>query len=154
MSTGSVAEIFIGPEFERPMKAVDAVGAIAGRGLEGDRYFHEEGTPVEQLTPSHEITLIEREGNDAARREHGVEFGAEDTRRNIVTGGVSLNDLLGKRFFVGEVELEGLEKNPPCSHLERVSNKKLLKPLINGGGIRARIVTSGSIKRGDRIRII
>ena len=78
--------------------------------------------------------------------------GASPPRRNIVARGVALDEPLGRHFVVGEVEVEGLEPNPPCSHLERITGKKLLKPLIRGGGIRARIVRSGSIRVGDRVR--
>jgi MOSC domain-containing protein YiiM len=152
MSEGSVVEIYIGPEFEQPMRAVKSVNAVAGRGLEGDRYFHD-GAPEGEHIPSEEVTLIEIEAIEAARRDHEADFGPEDTRRNLVTRGVTLKDLLGHRFSVGPVELEGLEPNPPCSHLERVSKKRILKPLINGGGIRARILTGGPIRTGDRIRV-
>ena len=152
MTDGSVVEIYIGPEFEQPMHAVQRVEAIAGGGLTGDRYFRGEDAPAEERDPTEEVTLIESEAIEAARREHDIDFGAADTRRNIVTSGVTLDELLGRRFYVGEVELEGLEPNPPCSHLERITGKKLLKPLINGGGIRARILRSGSIHVGDPVR--
>jgi MOSC domain-containing protein YiiM len=151
MQRGTVVEINIGPEFEEPMSPVDEVRAVAGRGLEGDRYFQDEGTPSEERIPANEITLIESEAIEAAQRDRGADFSARDTRRNVVTQGVSLNDVLGRTFRVGEAELEGLEKNPPCAHLDRISNKKILKPLIDGGGIRARIVKSGTIRRGDEV---
>ena len=152
MADGSVVEIYIGPEFEQPMKSMDSVEAVAGGGLSGDRYFREADVPDSERDPTEEVTLIESEAIETARRDHGLDLEARDTRRNIVTRGVTLESLLGQTFFVGDVELEGLEPNPPCSHLERVSGKKLLKPLIKGGGIRARIVKSGSIRVGDPVR--
>src|SRR5215213_7730243 len=113
MADGSVVEIFIGPEFERPMKSMDSVEAVAGGGLSGDRYFRDADVPDSERDPTEEVTLIESEAIEAARRDHGLDFGAGDTRRNIVTRGVTLEGLLGERFFIGDVELEGLEPNPP-----------------------------------------
>jgi len=151
MTGGAVIEIYIGPEFEQPMRSVQEVRAVAGGGLEGDRYFRDSDAPDEERDPTEEVTLIASEAIETAQRDHQLEFGAGDTRRNIVTRGVSLDELLGRRFTIGQVELEGLEPNPPCSHLERVSGKKLLKPLIKGGGIRARILKSGYIRVGDEV---
>ena len=151
MVEGAVVEIYIGPEFEQPMRSVQEVRAVAGGGLEGDRYFRDANVPDEERDPTEEVTLIASEAIEAAKRDHQLEFGAGDTRRNIVTRGVTLDEFLGRRFTIGQVELEGLEPNPPCSHLERISGKKLLKPLIKGGGIRARILKSGSIHVGDEI---
>jgi MOSC domain-containing protein YiiM len=150
MTQGTVVAIYIGPEFERPMRSVTEVNAVAGRGLEGDRYF-QPSTPPEQLDPSLEITLIESEGVETAAAESGIDIVPEDTRRNVVTRGVRLEDLVGKTFAVGEARVEGLEVNPPCSHLEQIAGKKLLKPLIRHGGIRGRIVRSGAIRTGDAI---
>lgn len=153
MSTGEVAAIYIGPEPEGPMKQVESVTAVAGKGLEGDRYFQDDVPPAER-DPTVEVTLIEVEGIDAARAESGIDILPEDSRRNIHTRGVRLDDLLGKGFLVGEVELEGLEPNPPCAHLQRLAGKELLKPMIERGGIRVRIVVGGTISEGDAVRLI
>jgi MOSC domain-containing protein YiiM len=154
VDAGKVEAVYIGPEPQQPMHAVDEVNALAGQGLEGDRYFRDGATPAEDRDPTQEVTLIEIEGIEAAGSESGLDIDPEDMRRNIVTRGVRLEGLVGKRFSVGEVQLEGLEDNPPCAHLERVSNKKVLKPMIERGGIRARILKSGSIRRGDPIRTV
>jgi MOSC domain-containing protein YiiM len=143
-----VVGIYIGAERERPMQAVTEVVAVAGRGLEGDRYFQ----PVENGEPSAEITLIESEAVEAAAAESGVDIGLEDTRRNIITSEVRLDDLLGKSLWLGEVEVEALEPNPPCRHLAELAGKPLLKPLARRGGVRARIVTGGVVRAGDPIR--
>jgi MOSC domain-containing protein YiiM len=143
-----VVGIYIGAEPERPMQAVTEVVAVAGRGLEGDRYFQ----PVENGEPSAEITLIESEAVEAAAAESGVDIGLEDTRRNIITSEVRLDDLLGKSLWLGEVEVEALEPNPPCRHLAELAGKPLLKPLARRGGVRARIVTGGVVRAGDPIR--
>jgi MOSC domain-containing protein YiiM len=143
--------LFIGPDPEGPMESRNDVVAVAGLGLRGDRYFQHDAAP-ENRESSLEVTLIAAEDVTEAAERSGIDIRPEDTRRNVVTSGVRLDDLLGSTFWVGEVELEGLERNPPCSHLERVSGKKLLKPLIDGGGIRARILKSGTIRTGDAIR--
>jgi len=148
VTQGRVEAIFIGPEPELPMQSVAEVVAVAGRGLEGDRYFQ----AVENGKPTAEITLIESEGIEAAAAESGVEIQLEDTRRNVITSGVNLDELVGTRFHLGEVEVEALEENPPCKHLADVAGKPLLKPLARRGGVRGRIVTGGVIRAGDSIR--
>jgi MOSC domain-containing protein YiiM len=148
MRQGRVVGIYIGPKPERPMQPVTEVVAVAGRGLEGDRYFQS----VENGNPTAEITLIESEAIEAAAAESGVEIRHEDTRRNVITSGVRLDDLLGKRFRLGEVEVEALEPNPPCRHLAELAGKPLLRPLARGGGVRGRIVKGGVVGVGDPIR--
>jgi MOSC domain-containing protein YiiM len=81
-----------------------------------------------------------------------MEITLEDTRRNIVTAGISLDGLLGKRFRVGEAEVEALEANPPCRRLAELAGKPLLEPLARRGGVRGRIVRGGVIRTGDPIR--
>lgn len=143
-----VDAIYIGPEDEGPMHKVPAVEAVAGRGLRGDRYFQ----PADGGDPTEEVTLVALEGIEAAAAESGLDITPEDTRRNLVTFGVELDELIGKRFVVGEVELEGLEPNPPCRHLVQITGKDLLKPLIERGGIRARIHKGGTVHEGDALR--
>jgi MOSC domain-containing protein YiiM len=130
------------------MQHVSEVVAIAGRGIEGDRYFQ----PGENGDPTTEITLIESEAIEAAAAESGVDIRPEDTRRNIITSGVRLDDLLRKRFRLGEVEVEALEPNPPCRHLQELAGKPLLRPLARRGGVRGRIVKGGRLATWDPIR--
>ncbi len=148
MQKGLVTQIFIGPEEGAPMKPVDEVGAISGMGLEGDRYFD---AGDEEHDPGLEVTLFSSEGLEAGRTASGLDITPEDMRRNLMTEGVSLSSLIGQRFAVGEVQLEGLEENPPCSLLQQLAGKPLLKPMIDKGGIRARIVAGGTIRVGDEI---
>jgi MOSC domain-containing protein YiiM len=148
MSEGRVVGICIGPEPGQAMQAVTEVVAVADRGLEGDRYFQ----AAERANPALEITLIESEGIELAAAEWGMEITLEDTRRNIVTAGISLDGLLGKRFRVGEAEVEALEANPPCRRLAELAGKPLLEPLARRGGVRGRIVRGGVIRTGDPIR--
>ena len=129
------------------MQPMTEAVAVAGRGLEGDRYFQ----PFANSSPTAEITLIESEAIEAAGAESGVNIRPADTRRNIITSGVRLTDLLGKKFWLGEVEVEALEPNPPCRHLAELAGKPLLKPLARRGGVRGRIVRGGVVESGDPI---
>jgi MOSC domain-containing protein YiiM len=147
MSEGRVVGIYIGPEPEKPMEAVREVVAVAGRGLEGDRYFQ----PADDGEPDREITLIESEAIGAAAAESGVDIRSGDARRNIVTEGVRLDELVGKTFALGEVEVEVIEPNPPCSHLQKLAGKPLLRPLARRGGVRGRIVRGGVLRTGDPV---
>lgn len=147
MSDGRVAAIYVGPEPEGPMRSVTEVVAVAGRGLEGDRYFQ----PAENAEPDREITLIESEAIAAAADESGVDIRPEDARRNVVTEGVRLDVLVGKTFRLGEVEVEAIEPNPPCNHLQQLAGKPLLRPLARRGGVRGRIVEGGVVRPGDPI---
>jgi MOSC domain-containing protein YiiM len=151
MFEGSVSGIFIGPEKGKPMIGVSDVRAVAGRGLDGDRYFAKQGTFSLNDGPSREITLIEQEALDAAGRSYDVEVDAAETRRNILTQGVPLNHLVDEEFTVGEVRLRGLKLCEPCGHLERVTAKAVKKPLIHRGGLRAQILKSGTIRVGDLV---
>jgi len=144
-----VARIFIGPQESGPIQEITEVEAVAGKGLVGDRYFQD---GHDEHDPALEVTLFSAEGLEAGRAESGLDIEAADMRRNIMTEGIQLSDLLGRRFSAGEVTLEGLEENPPCAHLQRLAGKPLLKPMIERAGIRARIVTGGTIRAGDAIR--
>jgi MOSC domain-containing protein YiiM len=151
MNAGRVTRIFIGPEESGSIQEIAEVEAVAGKGLVGDRYFQDSDGAHD---PALEVTLFSAEGLEAGRTESGLDIGAEDMRRNLMTEGVLLSDLLGRRFSAGEVVLEGLEENPPCAHLQRLAGKPLLKPLIGRAGIRARIVSGGTIRAGDEIRFL
>jgi MOSC domain-containing protein YiiM len=151
MNAGRVTRIFIGPEESGSIQEIAEVEAVAGKGLRGDRYFDD---GHDGHDPAREVTLFSAEGLEVGRADSGLDITAEDMRRNLMTEGVVLADLLGRRFSAGEVVLEGLEENPPCAHLQRLAGKPLLKPLIGKAGIRARIVTGGTIRTGDEIRFL
>jgi len=152
MDQARVVEIFIGPDEGGPVSTQETVTAVAGAGLEGDRYFQGD-KPPEQRDPTEEITLVGIEGIRAAAEESGLDITPADIRRNIVTEGVDIQELIGKKFWVGDVQIEGLEDNPACAHLQKLAGKQLLKPMVRRGGIRGRIVSGGVIKRGDAIRL-
>lgn len=149
---GQVAGIYIGPEAKQPMQSVDAVTAVAGRGIEGDRYFERRGSfSKDEIEPKQEITLIESEAVESAAATYGIELSPADSRRNIVTKGVALNHLVGTEFTVGEVRLRGIKLNEPCRHLAAVAGKPMIKLLRHRGGLRAQIISGGRIAVGDGI---
>jgi MOSC domain-containing protein YiiM len=151
VGSARVAALFIGPRDEGPIERRAEVVAVAGRGLQGDRYFH--SGPESDHDPTREVTLFEAEGVDQRRAASGVDITPEDMRRNIMTEGVRLRELIGKTFWIGDVRLQGLKDNPPCRHLQALAGKPLLQPMIEKGGIRARLLNSGKIATGDPIRI-
>lgn len=152
MWQGKVVAIFVAPEAELPMKSVNEVRAVPGKGLEGDRYFHAAGTYSRDAGPDKEVTLIELEAIEAVRRDYGIPLEPHETRRNILTEGVPLNHLVGKTFKVGEVLMKGIRFCEPCQHFEKLANKPgALKALVHRGGLRAQILTEGVIRVGEPI---
>lgn len=148
---GSVISLHIAPTGAAPMQTVSQVPAIAGRGLEGDRYFTGMGTYSKNPGTGRHVTLIESEAIEGLKREYGVEIAPNQTRRNIVTRGAALNHLVDREFFVGAVRLRGMRLCEPCAHLERLSARGALRGLIHRGGLRAEILTGGTIGVGDAI---
>jgi MOSC domain-containing protein YiiM len=147
MFEGTVISINITPIVEGPMQTVDEVRAVPGRGLEGDRYFYHP-----QMEPKRELTLVEAEAIEAFRSEFKIDFGLEGTRRNLITRGVPLNHLVGREFWIGGVKARGIQLCEPCATLQRLSHPKVLPGLIHRGGLRAQILTEGTIRVGEVIR--
>jgi MOSC domain-containing protein YiiM len=146
---GEVVEINISPEHEVLPEPVPRVRAVPGRGLEGDRNFFE--GPGTQPERDQELTLIATEALDALADEHGIELTAAESRRNVATRGIDLNELEGKRFRVGVVECEGIELCEPCNHLQGLTKPGVLRGLVHRGGLRAAILTEGEIAVGDAV---
>ena len=144
---GVVEQIVIGPIPEQLPQAVDRIEVLAGQGPVGDRKFAPE--PAERH--GKDLTLIEAEALEAFNAETGIELTHEESRRNVLTRGVSLNDLVGKSFRVGEVECVGVVLNEPCDHLEKLTRAGVLKGLVHRGGLRANVVRSGKISVGDEV---
>lgn len=151
VNTGVVVAIHIGPKRLEPMASVAEVNAIAGAGLEGDRYAREEGSFSKKL-PNNQLTLIEEEALEAAARDYQLEFTAAESRRNILTAGIALNHLVGREFRIGKVRLRGLKLCEPCSHLKKLTKKEVIAALKHRGGLRAEILSGGPIRVGDEIR--
>ncbi|MFY9618949.1 MAG: MOSC domain-containing protein [Pyrinomonadaceae bacterium] len=148
MFEGKVISINITPVAEAPMQSVDEVRAIPGRGLEGDRYFDNKGRAPEV---KRELTLVEAEAIEAFKSELDVDFGLGDSRRNVVTRGVPLNHLVGKEFWVGEVKARGIMLCEPCAHLQKLTVKQVLPGLVHRAGLRAQILTEGTIRVGATV---
>jgi MOSC domain-containing protein YiiM len=136
----TVEAIHLGAERVPELWPVESVRAVAGKGLEGDRHYHDEGA-----LPGQALTLVEAEVVE------DVGFAPGETRRQVTVRGVDLNELVGKRFRVGEVECVGVELCEPCSHLEAMTRPGIIKELVHRAGINADIVTGGTIRVGDRV---
>jgi MOSC domain len=151
---GTVEAIVLGPEAEEELVEVASARAHAGRGLEGDRYFERRGTFSNSYARGHDLTLIEAEVLDELRLPGG-RLSPGEARRNVVTRGIDLNALVGRRFRVGGVECFGQRLCEPCAHLERLAaaagKPGTLRPLIHKGGLRADVIADGEIAVGDPI---
>jgi hypothetical protein len=143
---GTVAAILVAPAAEGPLTHIESVEAVPGKGLAGDRYAAGRGT-FTAPGRGYELTLVEGNVLD----EIGLAW--EDARRNIVTAGIALNALVGQHFRVGAVECVGRRLAEPCAHLERLARPGLLRPLVHRGGLRADILSSGTISVGDEIHL-
>jgi MOSC domain-containing protein YiiM len=146
-----IEAIYIGLEAAAPMQKVPAIRATAERGLEGDRYSRHAGTWSRPPRMDSQVTLIEAEAIDAVNRDYKLGIEAAQTRRNIVTRGVALNHLVGRRFRVGDVTLEGTKLCDPCNHLEKLTKPGVKFAFTHRGGLCANIVTGGLISVGDTI---
>ena len=135
-----VEGINIGPS--EAIAPVDAVGALAGKGLRGDRKFFADGAG-----PGRALTLIEAEALE------DVGLTGAQSRRQVVVRGVRLNDLIGRRFRVGEVECLGVELCEPCLHLQEMTRPGIIKELVHRGGLNADILNDGRIAVGDPILV-
>lgn len=153
MPTGKLLAIAIALQRKAAMQHVEAIEVVNGAGLAGDRYG--EGIGAAQFQgrrkPENEVTLIAREAIDAANGEHNMAIEHLDTRRNLLTEGVPLNDLVGKTFRVGSVQLKGLELCEPCGYLEKQTYPGIKAALKRRGGLRCCVIEGGAIAAGDAI---
>jgi MOSC domain-containing protein YiiM len=147
MEGGRVEAIFIAAEHGATPEPIERVRAVAGRGLEGDRNFPEDGA-----APGRALTLIQLEALEAMAEETGIRIAPGASRRQVHTRGIDLNALVGKRFRVGAVECVGVELSEPCRHLESLTQPGVIKGLAHRGGLNADLLTDGEIAVGDRVR--
>jgi MOSC domain-containing protein YiiM len=148
---GTVVSLHFAPTGAAVMQSVDHVKAVAGRGLEGDRYFNQLGTYSNHPGTGRHVTLLEIEAVEALKRDYDIDVAPGLSRRNIVTRGIALNHLVEREFCVGQVILKGTRLCEPCSHLEKLTRQGVMRGLIHRGGLRAEIVTGGMIQIGDLI---
>lgn len=144
MDAGTVEGIFIGPPNELP-SPVERARAAAGRGLEGNRYFYD------QAPPGRALTLIAAEALEAFTGETGIPLTAAESGRNVLTRGIDVNALVGRRFRIGDVECYGVELCEPCTSLEGMTRPGIVKAYVHRAGLNADILTDGEIRVGDRV---
>ena len=131
------------------VEEVDQIKLTKGKGIVGDRHFRE------QNDPRSELTLIESENIDDYNKKFNLKIPYLNFRRNIVTKGIKLNELIGKSLIIGEVEVQGKDLCRPCKHLQETLNRAdIIKEFLRKGGLRCKIVKSGIVKTGDKIKII
>src|SRR2546426_3804427 len=148
---GRLVGIYTATAGGEPMRSHDALRAVAGLGLEGDRYATKTGEFSEREGGGRQVTLIAREAIAAANGHPDVTIGEHETRRNLVTEGVDLDALVGKAFAVGEVVLRGVRDCPPCAYLERLTRPGVRAALEGGGGLRADVLRDGIVRIGDSV---
>jgi MOSC domain-containing protein YiiM len=151
MFQGNVVSIYIAQEAAVPMESRTEIKAVAGHGLEGDRYFDGRGHWSSSPGSGREVTLIEIEAIEALEHEKKLVIAPGAARRNVVTRGVPLNHLVGREFQVGAVRLRGTRLCEPCAYLEGLTQQGVLAGLLHRGGLRAEVVTSGTIRVEDAI---
>ena len=144
---GRVEAVLTAPDAESRLVRVEQVDAVAGRGLDGDRYHDGRGT-FGGPGRGYQLTLVEAEVLES------IDLPWEDARRNVVTRGIALNALVGERFTIGAVECVGRRLAEPCAHLERLTRPGLLRPLVHRAGLRADIVRGGRLSTGDPIVLV
>ena len=133
----------------KPINEVSSINVLANKGVVGDRHFKEFNDPYNQLT------LIESENIDYYNIKYSLNIPYVDFRRNIITKGIKLNDLVGKKILIGKVQLEGIDLCRPCRHLSEVlGHENIIKEFLRKGGIRCQILTTSSIKISDEISLV
>ena len=128
---------------------VKSIDVLANKGIVGDRHFNEYNDPYCQLS------LIESENIDYYNTKYGLNIPYTDFRRNVITKGINLNNLIGKKLQIGNVKVEGVDLCRPCKHLTELLNQEnILKEFLRKGGLRCQILSSSSISIGDEIKIL
>jgi len=152
MWQGRLLHIHTAVKGRAPMQARERARLIAGEGIEGDRY----ATGLGHYSPFpdvREVTLIEVETLIALKRDHQIDLLPEEHRRNLTVGDVPLNHLVGRRFRLGSVVLEGGRLNTPCRYLDLVTGKTVCDLMEHRSGLNARIIAGGEIALGDVLRL-
>jgi len=147
MTEGRVVGIFLTAEHGELPEGVERVRALAGKGLEGNRYFFPDGNAPDGRA----LTLVASEALEAFEQATNIVLSAAETRRNVLTRGIDVNALVGKRFRVGDVECRGIELCEPCTHLQSLTRPGVLNGLVHRAGLNADILTDGEIALGDAV---
>ena len=145
---GKVYKLGITGNNNKKIQEVESIEVVANKGVIGDRHFKDYNDPYCQLS------LIESENIDQYNTRYGLNISYVDFRRNIITKEIELNNLIGKKFYIGKVEVEGIDLCRPCRHLtEMLNQENVLKEFLRKGGLRCRILTSSQINIGDKVKI-
>ena len=133
----------------KEINEVKSIQVLANKGIVGDRHFNEYNDPYNQLS------LIESENIDYYNLKYGLNISYIDFRRNIITRNIKLNDLVGKKFLIGKVKVEGIDLCRPCKHLTEVLKQgNIIKEFLRKGGLRCQILSSSIINVGDKIKVL
>ena len=144
-----VYKLGISNKYNQQINEVNLIDVLANQGVVGDRHFKEFNDPYNQLS------LIESENIDYYNIKFRSNIPYLDFRRNVVTKGIQLNDLVGKKLLIGNVEVEGIDLCRPCRHLTEVLGQdNILKEFLRRGGLRCQVLSSSSIKIGDKIKVL
>ena len=144
-----VYKLGVSMKSNQTINEVNSIDVIANQGVVGDRHFNEFNDPYNQLS------IIESENIDYYNIKFGLNIPYINFRRNIVTKGIQLNDLVGKKILVGNVEVEGIDLCRPCRHLTEVLGQdNILKEFLRRGGLRCQVLSSSSIKIGDKLKVL
>ena len=141
-----IFKIGIAEKNNKKVQEVNSIELVANKGIVGDRYFKDFSDPISQLT------LIESENIDDYNRKYNLNIHYLDFRRNIITKGIKLNDYIEKKILIGNVEVEVIDLCRPCRFLQKKLNKNnIIKEFLRKGGLRCRILSSGTVQVGDLI---
>jgi MOSC domain-containing protein YiiM len=154
MIADMVESIFIADAAAAPMRSIQSAKVIAGRGIEGDRYFDGRGAFSSMPGTGRAITLIAAEAIEAIAADHQLDLSNGKSRRNLVTRGIDLGALVNKCFTIGDVVLIGSRLCAPCKYLERLIAPGLYEAIKGRGGLRADVLRSGTIRPGDALRVL
>ncbi len=143
MDGGRVEGIFVSARSGELPQPVERIRALAGKGLEGNRYFYADG----DAPPGRALTLVAAEALEGAE----IDISAAETRRNVLTRGIDVNALVGERFRIGELECYGVELCEPCLHLQSMTQEGVIEALVHRAGLNADILTDGEIAVGDSV---
>ena len=146
---GKVYKLGIAADYNKKIQETESIEVITDKGVVGDRHFKDYNDPYCQLS------LIESENIDYYNTKYGLNIPYTDFRRNVITKGINLNNLIGKKLQIGNVKVEGIDLCRPCKHLtEMLNQENILKEFLRKGGLRCQILTSSSISIGDKIKIL
>jgi MOSC domain-containing protein YiiM len=151
---GKVVGIYIAEHRGDDTVLLSEAHVVPGYGIQGDRYFNQSSNPDKQGKGEREITLIEAEAIEYLEKEHGIQISPGQSRRNIITQGISLNELVGQLFEIGGIKFRGVRLCEPCQYLASRTDSRLLNALVHRGGLRSDILTEGIIHINDIINKI